>query len=221
MTIVDRYANYRMLEASEQEGVDYRICVRRGPSGLAIMAPHGGDIEPGTSEVASALASNGHSLYLFEGTKERNNRQLHLASTRFDEPRAVRIARESATVVTIHGCAEKDAMVLLGGLHVHLVSRMRTSLLTAGFPVETRTGLQGLHPQNLCNGAKGGGGVQVELSSGLRKALFMDLTRSGRRWTTSVFERFVAALTVTLSEYTHEMALSGADRLHEGLPGGR
>lgn len=221
MAISDRYSSYTALQAMEREGVDYRIEVCRGPSGLAIMAPHGGDIEPGTSEVATALASSDHSLYLFEGTKDRDNRRLHLASIRFDEPRAVHLARESAMVVTIHGCSEKEAVVMLGGRHVRLVSRVGGSLLAAGFPVDTRTGLQGLHPRNLCNCAKGGEGVQIELSSGLRRRLFMDLTRWGRRWTTSVFHRFVAAVTVALSEYTDEMALSYDYDIQADLPGVR
>lgn len=204
MTMQDRYLNYGLLEASEQEGVDYRIHVCRRPSGVAVMALHGGDIEPGTSEVASAVASHGHSLYLFEGTKDRGNRHLHLASTRFDEPHAVRIALESETVVTIHGCAEKGAKVLLGGLHIPLVSRVRNALGSAGFQVEARAGLQGLHPQNLCNRGRSGGGVQLELSSGLRKTLFLDLTRSGRRWTTTVFDRFVETLSSALTEYHDE-----------------
>jgi phage replication-related protein YjqB (UPF0714/DUF867 family) len=196
----DRYQDYGMLRAAEREGVDYRIHVSRGTSGLAVMAPHGGDIEPGTSEIATALATRGHSLYLFEGTKSRGNRYLHLASTRFDEPHAIRVALESETVVTIHGCGEQEVMVLLGGLNVPLVSHVRNSLTSAGFLVESREGLQGVHPDNLCNRGKSGGGVQIELSSGLRKTLFLDLTRSGRRWTTTVFDCFAATLRSALAE---------------------
>jgi phage replication-related protein YjqB (UPF0714/DUF867 family) len=195
----DCYKDFRLLQAAEREGVDYRIHTRRGRSGIAVMALHGGDIEPGTSEVAAALATPLHSLYLFEGLKSRRNRQLHLASTRFDEPRALQLAQDSDLVVTIHGCSEKDALVLLGGLHTPVVCRIRDTLSSAGFRVDTRSGLQGLHPQNLCNIGRSGGGAQLELSSGLRRAMFLNLTRSGRKLTTAIFNRFVAVLTATLS----------------------
>ncbi len=194
----DFYRDFGVLQATEQEGVDYRIHTRRGESGIAVMALHGGDIEPGTSEVAAALASPLHSLYLFEGLKDRRNLQLHLASTRFDEPRALQLAQESDWVMTIHGCSGKDATILVGGLHTPLVCRIRDSLSSAGFRVDTRSGLQGLNPQNLCNLGRSAGGVQLELSSGLRRAMFLNLTRSGRRLTTAIFSRFVAVLTSTL-----------------------
>jgi phage replication-related protein YjqB (UPF0714/DUF867 family) len=204
MALPDRYWDYGMLRSSEQEGVDYRTSVCRGTSGLAVMAPHGGEIEPGTSEVASAIATHDHTLYLFEGTKNRGNRVLHVASTRFDEPHAVRIAIESKMVVTLHGCGDREVKVLLGGLNVPLVSRVRSALGSAGFMVESRAGLQGIHPDNLCNRGKSGGGVQIELSSGLRKTLFLDLTPSGRQWTTPVFEIFAATLRSALAKYEGE-----------------
>ena len=111
----------------------------------------------------------------------------------------MRLARESDVVVTVHGCSEKDAVVLLGGLNGPFVCRIRDALSSSGFPVDTRSGLQGLHPRNLCNLGRSGGGVQIELSSGLRRVMFMNLTRSGRRRTTNIFHRFVAVLTSTLS----------------------
>lgn len=199
MAMPNTYQNYGMLRTSEREGVDYRICVRRGRSGLAVMAPHGGDIEPGTSEVASAVAADEHTLYLFEGTKSRGNRGLHLSSTLFDEPHAVDVSRESETIVTIHGCADAQVMVLVGGLADLLVSRVQSSLAAAGFQVESREGLGGIHPENLCNRGRLGAGVQIELSSGLRKTFFLDLTRPGRRRTTTVFDLFAAALRSALS----------------------
>ncbi len=204
-SMADRYGSYSLLRTAECEGTDYRIQSRRGGSGVAVMAIHGGDIEPGTSEVAVALAADFHSLYLFEGVKHRGNRALHLASTRFDEPRGLHLALESEMVITVHGCAEKNPVVLVGGLAAPVVRRIRDALDWAGFSVDTRDGLQGLHPRNVCNLGKSGGGVQVELSSGLRRAMFQDLTRSGRERTTETFHRLVAVLAPLLPrmEATH------------------
>ena len=55
-------------------------------SAYAIIAPHGGGIEPGTTELAEAIARNDFSFYTFEGKKRTSNRDLHLTATRFDEP---------------------------------------------------------------------------------------------------------------------------------------
>jgi len=209
------YADFRHLKAEQREGIDYRIHLRRGASGVAVMAIHGGDIEPGTSEVATALAASDHSLYLFEGIKDRGNRRLHLASTRFNEPMGLRLARESELVVTVHGCSEKDVLVLVGGLCLPVVSQMRRSLVQAGFPVNHRDGLRGVHPMNVCNLGKRGQGVQLELSSGLRKAMFPDLTRSGRERTTKVFHRFLAALAAALQEsHTWDLMESAEVKRH-------
>jgi phage replication-related protein YjqB (UPF0714/DUF867 family) len=47
---------------------------------LAILAPHGGGIEPGTSELAEAVAGEGLSFYAFEGLKRSGNAVLHVGT---------------------------------------------------------------------------------------------------------------------------------------------
>ena len=37
---------------------DFRVRVRRSKSDTVIIAPHGGGIEPGTSEIAEAIAAS-------------------------------------------------------------------------------------------------------------------------------------------------------------------
>ncbi|MDQ7863033.1 poly-gamma-glutamate hydrolase family protein [Peribacillus frigoritolerans] len=43
------------LQENEQEYLDYRIIVHHRNPDIAVLAIHGGNIEPGTSEVAAAL----------------------------------------------------------------------------------------------------------------------------------------------------------------------
>ncbi len=50
--------------------LDYLILSRQGTSGIAVMAPHGGGIEPGTSEIANRVAGDEHAYYSFEGLKQ-------------------------------------------------------------------------------------------------------------------------------------------------------
>ena len=88
---MDKYSNFADLKRNQIEGQDYRIHLRLGNSGAAILVPHGGKIERGTMGVANAIASLDHSYYCFEGIKPvlKQNRDLHLTSNHFDEPLAL------------------------------------------------------------------------------------------------------------------------------------
>ena len=78
------------VAAEQVEGRDYRVTAVRRGSGIAVIAPHGGRIERGTSEVARAIAGEDLDLYLFEGClPSLNFETLHLTSRHFDEPRAL------------------------------------------------------------------------------------------------------------------------------------
>ena len=51
------------------------------------MAPHGGSIEQGTTELTKALADKGnYDYYSFEGIRPKNNSELHVTSTHYDDP---------------------------------------------------------------------------------------------------------------------------------------
>lgn len=54
---MDRYSNFEALRAEQTEGRDFRIRVGLPEEAMvASIAPHGGAIEPGTSELATAIA---------------------------------------------------------------------------------------------------------------------------------------------------------------------
>src|SRR5262249_61887052 len=99
----DTYRNFAALARKERSGIDYDVLVRRARTAFAIVAPHGGGIEAGTSELADAVAGATHSFYTFEGLKPSGNRDLHITSTRFDEPMCLSLIGASDVVVTLHG----------------------------------------------------------------------------------------------------------------------
>ncbi len=195
----DRYGSYRALQEREREGRDYVIFARAGRTDTTVMAPHGGEIEPGTSEIARAIAGDEHGFYAFEGRKPRLNRILHLTSTRFDEPRALALARRSRLVVTIHGCGEARDVVYVGSRCASLLEHTTTILGQWGFAVDAHQRLRGRHPDNLCNLGRGGKGIQLELTAGLRRTLFQDLTPRGRQHPTGRFGAFVGAMRTVLA----------------------
>jgi phage replication-related protein YjqB (UPF0714/DUF867 family) len=193
------YRSFTELSENEVAGADYRIDKRQGDSGIAVMAVHGGGIEPGVTQIADAVANRRHSFYSFSGLKKNGNRALHITSTRFDEPQALTLAAENHTVVTIHGCRDLQAVVYTGGLNTSLKNRIDQALNNAGFRLGNATHLPGIHRLNICNRCLSGGGVQLEISTGLRRLLYGTPVRACNLKPTPVFNRFVDVLKSALA----------------------
>ena len=200
--MMDKYSCFRELREAEKEGVDYAVMERPGSSGVTLIAPHGGSIEPGTSEIADAIAGQEHRLYCFLGLKASGNRDLHITSTKFDEPRGIAAVRSAQGILAIHGCEGDEEIVYLGGLDDEMKQRIRHNLEEAKFAVSEPTDptLGGTSKQNICNQNARAAGAQLELPTGLRSKFFADLTRLGRNETTEVFYKFVAGVRLALTD---------------------
>ncbi len=175
--MADRFANFEQLRQSKVESRDYHICVRLTPSSVLIMAPHGGKIEPGTSELANMIARDNLSFYSFAGIQRGNNyTDLHITSTNFDEPRAIEATSHADIVVSIHGHSDETrSFLIIGGLHEDLSTALRHALEEAGFSIEReRPGLAGASNRNICNRGRTGRGIQFEISRALRDELLGD-----------------------------------------------
>ncbi len=170
----DDYLCYGDLAGHYDEGIDYAVEVLpRELSRIAVLAPHGGRIEGRTSEVARLIAGDEHRLYLFEGlrTTGDNFDCLHLASHRFDEPRALELIAVCDTVVAVHGYAARGPDILLGGLNERLKLEIAEALEANRFTCQADGHrFPGKDPRNICNRGRSGAGVQFELSEKLRKA---------------------------------------------------
>ena len=202
----DRYSSFASLAARENEGEDFRVRFRLANSPVAIVAPHGGGIEAGSSELADAIAGGEHSFYAFEGIRGHENVDLHITSTRFDEPRALQVVGRSDIVLAIHGRDRDDETAFFGGLHAELIDHLSAALERAGFRTVRRDepGYAGTDPDNICNRGRSGRGVQLELPRGLRLRLFPALNASGRRVRNSRFRRFRNALRGALRDWVRE-----------------
>jgi phage replication-related protein YjqB (UPF0714/DUF867 family) len=166
------YRSYADLARAQRRGRDYEIRVRRIPeSRIAIIAPHGGEIENGTSEIASAIAGGEFNLYLLEGLRPVHNyRALHLTSHRFDEPECLALLSDCSHVVAIHGCAGTDERVLLGGLDSTLRDRLALAIAATGVPAQVGGHrFPATQAANICNRGTRGMGVQVEFTEPLRE----------------------------------------------------
>ncbi len=176
--MADRYCNFAELAANEVEGADYRIRVTERASPVVVVAPHGGTIEPTTSELAAAIAGDEFSLYCFEGlVPGRPHGDLHITSERFDEPTALRLVEAAAIIIAVHGRKDDgDAeTVWLGGGDTRLRDAIGDAIARAGFSMKTHGHrLPGRQPDNICNRGRTGAGVQLELPRTLRDRLRAD-----------------------------------------------
>jgi phage replication-related protein YjqB (UPF0714/DUF867 family) len=181
--MADQYDSFAALAAREIEGVHYRIHVVARASPVAVVAPHGGLIEPGASEAAMAIAGDTHSLYCFESlTKRAKGDGLHITSTRFDGPRALWLVARAEFVIGVHGRKNgpDEASIWVGGLHEELRDAICEALRGAGFrakPVGEGHPLAGRDPSNICNRGKRRAGVQLELPRTLRNIFASDAAR--------------------------------------------
>jgi phage replication-related protein YjqB (UPF0714/DUF867 family) len=169
----DRYPNMTALFAATCGDRDYRVHRRAADSDVAIVAPHGGCIEPGTFELADAIAARAHKFYCFEAIADG----LHVTSHRFDDPACLALVEASDHVITVHGCqdsgavAAPDLTLSIGGRDQAFGGLIRDEIHAHGFAIGHRPELAGVHPLNICNRGRRGMGVQLEFTRSLRDRL--------------------------------------------------
>lgn len=169
--MTDKYDCFAHLAQHEAEGRDYRVhVVERPASPVLIVAPHGGSIEIGTSELARAIADREHNLFTFDGLKPAwgANRDLHITSHRFDHPHCLALAARCEVAVGIHGC-RGESQIFIGGLDTVLTGLLAHHLAAAGLPaVSEGHRYPGRHPQNICNRTARRQGAQLEFTIDFR-----------------------------------------------------
>ncbi|MDR3567005.1 MAG: poly-gamma-glutamate hydrolase family protein [Syntrophobacteraceae bacterium] len=200
---MDRYASFKELFDNEVEGADYKIRSRAGTTGIALLCIHGGDIEPGTSEIADGIAGRDHTFYALEGIKKSGNKTLHITSTVFDEPCSIEIVCNSEIIVSVHGCAETEETVHIGGLEKTIKERIAKKLIERGFEaqIDSNSRFRGTDQRNVCNLCGRGMGVQIEISRGVRSKMFRDLSKEGRQVRSEVYYRFIFAVREALRPF--------------------
>ncbi|MFB7905847.1 poly-gamma-glutamate hydrolase family protein [Kitasatospora sp. NPDC056076] len=205
----DQYPSNTALYADPSlvEGVDYGRRYRRhliddqSPQGrpafirTTVVAPHGGGIEGGTSELCLAVAgyhpadlapipATGpvHDFWMFEGLRPSNNSALHVTSTHCDDTVVRAMCSGSLNVLSLHGCTTGQAgleagarAVLVGGLNSTFRQYLMEEFGAAGIRAVTASGeeeIAGISPENICNRSMLGAGAQLELTTELRVAMF-------------------------------------------------
>ncbi len=203
----DHYPSLNELAAQLKEGRDYRIRSFDRSSWATIISPHGGYIEPGTSEIAAALAGNKYNLFDFQGLRKQNALELHVTSTRFREPGLLSMLVHTQVAVSLHCMgSQKQAVTWLGGRNLGLKKLVLANLLKRGFAVNPDSPLyRGESKANIVNLACEEG-VQLELSSELMQKLFCGApfrkVRAAKR--SPAFDHYLTALTDALAQFEEQ-----------------
>lgn len=167
----DYYPDLSALQAANVEGRDYSREIYDRGAPVTIFAVHGGDIELGTSRLARYMADKDLNLYIFSGWLGADSRRLHITSTRFNDPDAVRLATSSVLGVAIHAQAARGRQVCVGGKNTDAARLVALRLEAAGFSARTPcTRLPGVSDKNIVN-LPSASGVQLEITLGLLKRL--------------------------------------------------
>jgi phage replication-related protein YjqB (UPF0714/DUF867 family) len=201
----------------------------------AILAPHGGGIERGTSELCLAVAGYHpanlpitrpagvtYDYWMFEGIRESGNADLHVTSTGCDDLVAVTLCAGALGALSLHGFKPEnldpprspdEQAIFVGGCDDLLRAFLEEALDDVDLPVEAAAGeLDGDSVCNIVNRTLRGRGAQLELSEPLRDTMFGRNTRPGRKHTTTeVFWRFMAACQDALDRFEAEPEIASPD----------
>lgn len=184
-----------ILKSGHVPGRDFRVAFGDSKIELCLLiAPHGGGIEPGSSEIMRAVAeAGGWAWYEFAGFLRQGNKQaLHITSNEFDEPTLKSMLPQAGFVVAFHGASESgDPLVYVGGKW-KLGRKTFAESINAAFGDHgiraadaidhaAPAHLRGLGDGNVTNGGKRAEGVQLEFSRAARNLLFPpDSSRQAR-----------------------------------------
>jgi phage replication-related protein YjqB (UPF0714/DUF867 family) len=184
-----------------------------------VLAIHGGGIEPGTTEIALGVAGYHpatfsqttdclglHDFWMFEGLLGIGNGRLHVTSTNFNDPIALKLVQVSKRCLSLHGLGDipGGAEIQIGGLDTELSSIVLEELSAAGIAaaISEDEDTNGSNPANICNKTIINAGVQLEMEAAYRESLFAPgcNTRELRKNNTNAnFCKLVTALRKALS----------------------
>ena len=171
--LAQKLSSFKELSILKKEGKDFEVKTRVGLVDSLVMAIHGGTIEPGTTELADAIAADKFSFYSFTGLAD-DYHGLHLTSTDFDEPRLSDLTQNAKNCLSLHGLKGDEADFCVGGGNAQK-RKSYVSLLTQKFPKWRTCELccppnSGTSMKNVVNRCKLPG-VQIEMGQSLRAEL--------------------------------------------------
>lgn len=197
-----KYSSYTELSREEKPNIDFKAAYRSGVKTFLITAPHGGNIEPGSTEIADAIASDRFGFYAFNGLK-RDSSVLYLPSTSFDEPELLRVTKNYGTTISVHIIDSSDRLVYIGGRFRQLSSAISQALTDKGYPVKPLPEASAAYNMSNFINKTAVGGVQIEITTALASEMFRgpitsDRIRQDPSRRTAEFTKFTATVRLAL-----------------------
>ncbi len=197
----DQYRDMRELLKSEPED-SYKIRIRETDSPVLVVAPHGGKIELYTSTIGDGIANEVFSFFDFQGQIEAgsNYEKLHVTATNYNVPALQAINKEARVTLSVHGVANDDLqMTFVGGRDTAGANKVIQALKEAGFdaapPLLTASGE---HRRNFVNRNASRAGIQLEITTAQRRALFNNWREDEPR---KAYHRYVEAIQTALADH--------------------
>jgi phage replication-related protein YjqB (UPF0714/DUF867 family) len=207
----DKYNSFSDLIVKRPHS--FKIDFKTKSKSFLIFTPHGGGIEPGTTELCEWFHENSFSYYSFTGTG-KNCKDLHITSTRFDEGQLLKIIKKHRYAISFHGMTDYmktkyKADIFLGGLNKILLNCTEIKLRANGYSVVTskqypKSILAASSINNITNKCNSGVGLQIELSEFIRRKFFKGNLRikKGRLHRTPKFDKFCSIIKEVVDNYS-------------------
>lgn len=185
----DKYKSFAEMTANEEDYEIHSVC---RDSQITVAAIHGG-IEPGTERVAREIGAK-FNTYVFEAFGE-DSWDMHVTSNNYREDFLSQILGKSDVCLSLHGLHGGDEAVYISSSNKELDALVRQALEESEFVVKD---YEPMGAQNFVNLATKGG-VQLELTLGLRDSFFLEGARGSA--ITTRYASFCSAVTKALKEY--------------------
>jgi phage replication-related protein YjqB (UPF0714/DUF867 family) len=213
-----------ILQRGHVLGRDFRVAFGDSKIELCLLiAPHGGGIEPGSSEIMRAVANVGDwAWYEFAGFLRKGNKEaLHISSTDFDEPTLKSMLPQAGFVIAFHGASEsREPIVYVGGKwklgrqtvieSINVAFGKHGIRAADALDLAVAAHLRGLDDSNITNLGKRAEGIQLEFSRGARNLLFPpDSSREARGRRSVPLRPLAASIDAAIKQLSGASPLGG------------
>lgn len=197
----DQYRDMREL-LKKEPGDSYVIRTRKADSPILVVSPHGGKIELYTSTIGDGIAGQDFSFFDFQGQIEAgsNYERLHVTATNYNVPELQEMNGQARVTLSVHGVANEDlSMTFVGGRDKEGASRVIQALKAAGFDAAPPLlSISGEHRRNFVNRNASRAGIQLEITTAQRRALFSNWREDEPR---KAFYEYVETINEALKEH--------------------
>jgi phage replication-related protein YjqB (UPF0714/DUF867 family) len=160
-----------------------------------------------TGTVNKSKCNSGlHDLWIFEGLLSSGNSKLHITSTHYDDPIALKLVQISKRCLSLHDLrdAAANGKIQIGGRDTGLRSIALEELTGAGIPaaISTDQDTNASDLDNICNKTTTHTGMRLGMGKTCRESLFApgcDTRELRKNNTNANFSKLVTALRKAMS----------------------